>query len=182
MPVRRMPVRIQLDARPAGAYASPTWANAVLHAVEQHVHPMETRPRHGMASGRISHTVAAVDTPRGHGLPELPPPLQGWQDPYCDQPPYREEASHGSAPVQEPQGRRTVGRVHQVRAIQGRACGRMQVGVPHAPENRAGQAPLDVRTAVHAEHRHHHEACGRLLRSELHRAGGGQDRLPKAAA
>ena len=37
MPVRRMPVRVQLDARPAGAYASPTWANAVLHAVEQHV-------------------------------------------------------------------------------------------------------------------------------------------------
>lgn len=76
----------------------------------------------------------------------------------------------GAAPVQEPQGRGAVGRVHQVRAIQGRACGRMQVGVPHAPENRAGQAPLDSRTAVQAEHRHHHEACGRLLRGELHRA------------
>ena len=182
MPVRRMPVRIQLDARPAGTYASPTWANAVLHAVEQHVHPMEARTRHGMASVRIIHTLATVDTPRGRGLPELPSPLQGGQDAYCDQPPYREEASHGSAPVQEPQGRGAVGRVHQVRAIQGRACGRMQMGLSHASEDRAGQAPLDARTAVHAEHRHHHEARGRLLRGELHRASRRRVRRPQAAA
>lgn len=37
-----------------------------------------------------------------------------------------------------------VGRVHQIRAIQGRACGRMQMGLSHASEDRAGQAPLDA--------------------------------------
>ena len=69
----------------------------------------------------------------------------------------------GLPPVQEPQGRRTVRRVHQIRAIQGRACGRMQMGLSHASEDRAGQTPLDTRTAVHAEHREHHAPRGRLV-------------------
>ena len=107
--------------------------------------------------------VTAVNPTCGHGIPELLPPLQRGQDQARSQQENRTETPHRTAALQKPKGRRAVRRVHEISEIQNQAHGRMQMGFPHAPENRTHQTPLDKGFAIHAEHGERHETRGRLI-------------------